>query len=193
MYTVHVNTVHVGRSKRRILDAAQRLHVEHGLDAVSMRNVAEVVGVVPAAIYRHFASKEDLLDAMVDTGFAMLEEELAKARTLANLMRRFLNFSLAEPRLYELMFLRRRENARKFPADFRAGKSGAFNVPHRLVAAEGFPGDPLDVTFNIWAHAHGLISMYTLGRFSYGEAEFIRFYERSMRRLLDGIRKGKSK
>lgn len=187
-----MNTVHASRPKRRILDAAQRLHVEQGIDAVSMRNVAEVVGVVPAAIYRHFASKEELLDAMVDAGFAMLEEELAQARTLANLMRRFLSFSLEQPRLYELMFLRRREKARKFPADFRAGKSGAFNVLERLLAAEGVR-DPLDTAFNIWAHAHGLISMYTLGRFSYDDAEFIRFYERSMRRLLDGIRKGKSK
>ena len=48
-----------------ILDAAVAIADEHGLDAVSMRSVAERVGVTPMALYPHVGSKAALLDGMV--------------------------------------------------------------------------------------------------------------------------------
>jgi len=48
-----------------ILDAAVALADERGLDAVSMRSVAELVGVTPMALYPHVGSKAALLDGMV--------------------------------------------------------------------------------------------------------------------------------
>jgi AcrR family transcriptional regulator len=49
-----------------ILDAAVALADERGLDAVSMRTVAERVGVTPMALYPHVGSKAALLDGMLD-------------------------------------------------------------------------------------------------------------------------------
>src|ERR1700722_13249069 len=54
----------VGR-KDEILDAAISLADERGLDAVSMRAVAELVGVTPMALYPHVGSKAALLDGMM--------------------------------------------------------------------------------------------------------------------------------
>jgi AcrR family transcriptional regulator len=51
--------------KQEILDAAVDIADERGLDAVSMRAVAERVGVTPMALYPHIGSKGALLDAMV--------------------------------------------------------------------------------------------------------------------------------
>ena len=42
----------------------------HGLEALSMRTLAELLGVAPMALYRHVADKDDLIDAMVDAVFA---------------------------------------------------------------------------------------------------------------------------
>ncbi len=53
-------------SKERILDAAVALADEAGIEAVSMRNLAERLDVVPMALYKHVANKEALLDGMVD-------------------------------------------------------------------------------------------------------------------------------
>ncbi len=50
--------------KDEILDAAIAIADEHGLDAVSMRSVAERVGVTPMALYPHVGSKTALLDDM---------------------------------------------------------------------------------------------------------------------------------
>lgn len=49
-----------------VIDAAVGLADSEGLEAVSMRGVAELLGVVPMALYKHVADKEALLDGMVD-------------------------------------------------------------------------------------------------------------------------------
>ncbi|MGY1630692.1 TetR/AcrR family transcriptional regulator [Geodermatophilus sp. SYSU D01186] len=53
-------------SRERVLRAAVQLADEAGIDAVSMRRLAQELGVVPMALYKHVASKEELLDGMVD-------------------------------------------------------------------------------------------------------------------------------
>ena len=53
-------------SKERVLEAAVALADDGGVDALSMRKIAQALGVVPMALYKHVASKDDLLDGMVD-------------------------------------------------------------------------------------------------------------------------------
>jgi AcrR family transcriptional regulator len=53
-------------SRERVLRAAVALADEAGIDAVSMRKLAEELGVVPMALYKHVAGKDQLLDGMVD-------------------------------------------------------------------------------------------------------------------------------
>ena len=48
------------RTRRAILDAALRLSGEQTLAALSLRQVAKEVGIVPTAFYRHFDSLDDL-------------------------------------------------------------------------------------------------------------------------------------
>jgi hypothetical protein len=52
--------------KQEILNAAVAIADELGLEAVSMRSVADRVGVTPMALYPHVGSKGALLDAMVE-------------------------------------------------------------------------------------------------------------------------------
>lgn len=53
-------------NRERALKAAVELADAEGIDAVSMRNLAAQLGVVPMALYRHVAGKEDLLNGMLD-------------------------------------------------------------------------------------------------------------------------------
>src|SRR5680860_612979 len=53
-------------NRDRVLRAAVELADEAGIDSVSMRNLAERLGVVPMALYKHVANKDELLDGMVD-------------------------------------------------------------------------------------------------------------------------------
>lgn len=53
-------------SKKRVLEAAVALADEGGVDALSMRKLAQVLGVVPMALYKHVTNKDELLDGMID-------------------------------------------------------------------------------------------------------------------------------
>jgi AcrR family transcriptional regulator len=53
-------------SRDRVLRAAVALADAVGIEALSMRKLADELGVVPMALYKHVASKEELLDGMVD-------------------------------------------------------------------------------------------------------------------------------
>jgi len=53
-------------SRDRVLRAAVALADDAGIESLSMRNLARELGVVPMALYKHVANKEELLDGMVD-------------------------------------------------------------------------------------------------------------------------------
>lgn len=53
-------------SRGRVLTAAVALADDAGIESLSMRRLAQELGVVPMALYKHVANKEELLDGMVD-------------------------------------------------------------------------------------------------------------------------------
>ncbi len=57
-------------SRDRVLKAAVTHADAGGLEALTMRQLAEMLGVAPMALYRHVANKDDLVDAMVDVVFS---------------------------------------------------------------------------------------------------------------------------
>ncbi|HVR41617.1 MAG TPA: TetR/AcrR family transcriptional regulator [Thermoanaerobaculia bacterium] len=186
----------MSESRDRILGTAAELHASDGLDAVSMRAVASRLGVTAMSLYRHFHNKEELIEAISESGFSLLVTYLKRptrkrSKPLA-MIEHFLAFALDEPRLYELMFLRRRGAQRTFPRDFAAHRSPTFDLLRVAVEGEMKAGrmrrdDALETALTIWTHAHGLISMYTLGRFGDDADAFRALYARSMRRLFKGI------
>src|SRR3982750_1807325 len=52
-------------TKTRILDAGERLFVEHGFEATSLRSLPPAAGVNLAAVHYHFGSKEELFQAVL--------------------------------------------------------------------------------------------------------------------------------
>jgi AcrR family transcriptional regulator len=57
-------------SRERVLRAAVAHADAGGLEGLTMRQLAEILGVAPMALYRHVANKDDLIDAMVDVVFS---------------------------------------------------------------------------------------------------------------------------
>jgi AcrR family transcriptional regulator len=66
------------RNRKRILEAAREEFGEHGLD-VQMGQLARAAGVGVGTVYRHFPTKEDLLQALVDERFAYFAEVTREA------------------------------------------------------------------------------------------------------------------
>jgi AcrR family transcriptional regulator len=69
------------QTRRALLDAALELSDQQTLAAVSLRQVARAVGIVPTAFYRHFDSLDDL-------GLALVEESFASLRAMMRAVRR---------------------------------------------------------------------------------------------------------
>ena len=60
-------------SRERILDTAVALADGGGVEAASMRKIAQELGVVPMALYKHVANKDELLDGMIDVVVAQID------------------------------------------------------------------------------------------------------------------------
>jgi AcrR family transcriptional regulator len=57
-------------SRERVLEAAVAFADEHGLAALTMRKLGEILGVEAMSLYNHVANKDDLLDGLIDLVFA---------------------------------------------------------------------------------------------------------------------------
>src|SRR4051812_3898453 len=109
----HVYTVYMNRepTSRRIATAARELLDTEGVEAVTMRRVASAVGITAMAVYRHYADRDALLNALADEGFTELAGKLQETRLegelesgLRKVLDANLDFALASPKLFELMF-----------------------------------------------------------------------------------------
>jgi AcrR family transcriptional regulator len=185
----------------RIAAAAGRLLDRQGAAAVTMRRVTKAVGITPMALYRHFAGRDGLLNALADAGFEELAARIEGAALPADPERRlmavldlFLDFALEKPRLFELMFLQRREGARQFPGDFRAGRSPTAKFCAAALEAGMKKGvfrkdDVWAITFEIGAMLQGLVMLFVGRRVGASEAEFRMLFHRAMGRYVNGIRR----
>ena len=72
-------TYHHGNLRRVLLDSALAMVEKEGPHGVSLRAVARLAGVSPAAPYRHFSGKEGLLAAAAEEGFRALEQKMDSA------------------------------------------------------------------------------------------------------------------
>jgi AcrR family transcriptional regulator len=145
---------------REIVDATRGLLEEEGPDAVSMRRVAERLGIRAPSIYKHLPDKQALESAIVSAAF---EEQAAafaaaidgSADPLASLAAAYRAFAHAHPHLYRLMTERPLQRDRLAPGvEERAARP--------LVDAVG--GDR-DHARAVWAFAHGMTILELDGRF----------------------------
>jgi AcrR family transcriptional regulator len=186
-------------TKSTIAIAARQILEEEGADAVTMRRVADVANITPMAIYRHYEARAGLLKSLADIGFADLAERIARksfsgttGERLLEMAEIYLNHALENPRLFELMFLVKREGARRYPVDFKAGRSPTASLMADAVRAGMKKGELLDddaweIVFEMGAFSHGLIMLYLGGRIAVGARGFRALYRRSFKRYLRGI------
>jgi AcrR family transcriptional regulator len=188
-------------TNRRIIVASRRLLDKEGPEAVTMRRVAKAAAITPMAIYRHYPGRAALLNALADEGFAELAARLARKKfsggvdeRLTKLGEIYLEHALQSPRLFELMFLKPREGARRYPRDFKAHRSPTANLMVEVVEegmADGHfrDDDPWEIVFEMGALSQGLLMLYLGGRMEMSRSEFRAFYRRSFRRHIHGILK----
>jgi AcrR family transcriptional regulator len=159
--------------RAEIITAAKELLAKSGSsDAVSIRAVADAVGVTSPSIYLHFADKDTLIQAVVADVFAELDaamvaagsavdEPLAKLRAYGLA---YVKFAVAHPEHYRVATMER-----CIPGDGQTEldeilADSAFThfmatVTACMDAGIFAAGDPLPVALQLWAAAHGIASL----------------------------------
>lgn len=186
--------------RKDILSAACDLLVTGGLDGLSMRKLATQLGVTAPALYRHYESKESVLVDVVGEAFNVFAQYLYRALEGRTPVERFsltgrsyLAFALEHPRYYALLHAAHEimgHDALPHEATDHACAVGQFMVDR---VREGMEcgmlkaGPPETVARTIWAHAHGLVSIYHRGLFRIEEAEFRDLFLESSWRLMEGL------
>lgn len=155
---------HHGDLANAVIDAGLRRVRQRGLDAVSGRELAGVVGVAPSAIYRHFADKDQLRAAIAQAAREQLARAMSqpKARKLtkASAYARFraigeayIEFALNEPRLYAAAF----SDCRPSREDSPSGWSILAEALDALVATGAMPRSRrAGAELVAWSAAHGI-------------------------------------
>lgn len=200
VYTVNhaVYGVYMGTAEK-IAEVARDILMHEGSEAVSMRRVANVAGITPMAIYKHYPNRQTLLQAVADATLHELAENWGarvaegdwQAR-LVGLMHDFLDFALGSPHLYTFVMTDQREQARHFPDDFKGGGSPAFErvvaIIEEGMAAGALRTDvPLEAALALTSATQGLVQLYLGGRIGLDEPAFRDLCERNVRRILNGL------
>ncbi len=168
---------HHGNLKEALLQAALDLIAQKGASGFTFADAARMAGVSPAAPYRHFRDRDELLSSIAQRGFEKFEAALASAwddgrpDTLTAFERAgkaYLAFAREEPAFYSAMF----ESGVPVDADptLLAASERAFGIiraaAERLaaLAPPGVPRPPaLMIALHIWSMSHGIASLFSRG------------------------------
>jgi AcrR family transcriptional regulator len=144
---------------QEIVAAARELLEAEGPEGLSMRRVADRVGIRAPSIYKHLPDKQALEAALISAGFEEWAARFeAAAQTPEALGRAYRAYALAHPHLYRLMTERPLPRERLVPGvEERAARP--------IIEAAG--GDP-DAARALWAFAHGMAILELNGRFPPG-------------------------
>jgi AcrR family transcriptional regulator len=167
---------HHGNLKEALVRAALELIAEKGPAGFTFADAARWAGVSPAAPYRHFRDRDELLADVARRGFEQFSEALAKAwdegrpdvmGAFDRLGKSYLDFAKRLPAYYSAMF----EAGVPLDTDvqLREASENAFAVlraaAEKLVAMMPAKGRPpaLMVALHIWSMTHGIASLFARG------------------------------
>ncbi len=167
---------HHGNLKETLIRAALDLIARKGPGGFTFAEAARFAGVSPAAPYRHFRDRDELLANVALRGFNLFEAALTRAwndgqpepfAAFERMGRAYLEFARTEPAYYSAMF----EAGVPMDANQELREAGdrAFaairTAAERLVAQIPAPRRPpaFMVALHIWALAHGIASLFGRG------------------------------
>jgi AcrR family transcriptional regulator len=196
--------------RTRIVEAARDIVSEEGLDALSMRALAERIEYSAATIYLHFRDKEELLRDVVEEGFRRLSEKVQEQTAAAGpganaaqrhraLGRAYARFALENTAYFRVMF--------ELPTVARVGRHEHCIPEGRMEAASSWcqvvdtvqqaidegllrVRDAQHGAIIAWGLVHGLTSLYLSGHLSAvveNHEAFLEMLELAMDSLGTGI------
>ncbi len=174
-------TYHHGNLAESLLNAVDQLATRFGLEAVTLRGCARLVGVAPSSAFRHYADKRALLTAFATRALRQLSEamEAAKARarreggdSFRAVGLAYIEFALDKPAFFRAMW--HEEAIYSNDPDYVAAANqlsahlkGGFADTIEDENSEHFSPEELLA----WSAVHGLASLFVDGPIAKGESK----------------------
>ncbi len=167
--------------RARATAAATRLFARDGYEAVTMRAVADALGVSAMTPYRYVRNKAELFGLVRADAFRRFADHLEHAlgrggaplARLRRLKHAYIRFALDDEDGYRIMFELSQPDPRRH-AELRREARRAFGCLEReveaAVRAGAREGDPLTVAHLLWASTHGLVSLHLAGKLAMGRS-----------------------
>ena len=186
-------------TRRKLLDCAIDELEKVGVEAFSLRSVSAAAGITPMAVYRHFPNKQELLEAAGREAFEDWRRRIEGVRAtdpvewMRQAGRLYMQFALDEPARFDACFVLRTGVERRYPRDFRAGKSPVVAMMvERVTAAQAtgrlVAGDALEIAMVFWCQLHGLAMLQRSGRMAMSRAAFLALAGRAVEHIIAGYR-----
>ncbi len=179
-----------------ILDAATDLLLDigHAKD-VSIRSVAERVGVTPPSIYLHFQDKDALLDAVCARYFEKLDDEMQRVsagqsdrvEVLRAQGQAYVRFAIANPELYRIATMGEWKSNSNVDAALASSAFEHMCTTVKALMGDGVlpPGDATGIALELWSAAHGVAALLIAKpHLPFGDAEA--FTDRVLRAIFSG-------
>jgi len=175
------STVRTRLQREAIVEEARRMISADGLDALTLRRLAERFSVSAPALYSHFRDKEELLRAVAERQFDDLMARYAEIDDAADpdrpldrvraQCRNYVRMSQDDPELFRVMFLFPPDlgeilvvpEGSELPAATRAFQMATGALEDAVAAGHLEPIDPLTVAMSLWAAVHGIANILLLG------------------------------
>lgn len=149
-----------GDLRAESLSIAIVLLEEVGETGLSMRGLAQKVGVAHRALHHHFTDREGLLRELSARGFTMLADSLSGAGALRQFMECYLRFGIAYPRLYTLM-MRQKANAGAACDRLQQARDRVISLALAALAeGETDPDEARRRVMRSWMLLHGGLSLH---------------------------------
>jgi AcrR family transcriptional regulator len=158
--------------REKLCDIAEEKFAAHGIDAVTMRELADAMGVSPMTAYRYFKDRDAILAAVRARAFNRFADAMEKAEAADTRKGRsqagppYVQFALKNPAAYRMMFDTNQPLAHAYP-ELVAAMSRARDMMtaswRRLKACGRFTGDVELAGHLYWSAMHGVVMLELSG------------------------------
>ena len=183
----------------QILEISRHYVYTEGHASLSMRKIANEVGVTATSIYLHFKNKDDLIHTLIEESVDEMSQAIIESADQYNstidkfeaIIKTYAEFALSNAEKYQIIFAVQPNSIAKYPKE----KFRKIRKVYRLLESVILKGinegimeldEPLIAAYSIWAQLHGVIAVILNQRLD-SRIDREKFLEESLELIVQGF------
>lgn len=188
------------KTKATILQAAQEIITEKGLDGLSLRELARRIDYSPSGLYEYFNSKDEIVTAICLEGRELMYDylnrvpaDLSPSERLVQMGLAYLEFAHDHPEHFRLIFNQLTANRSSFSekVDEESPYYLLLQAVRAVIEAEGLiPREDYslqEIAYSLWSLVHGM-AMLRQTHLRYFQADFEAIHRRTLQIFAEGLK-----